>query len=99
MRRRAKIIRFPGAPDPPTPLPSAEAAVERALVEVHRCDQPEAMVVKSLFESEGIPTLLRSRLAHSVHPFTVGAQGEVTILVPQSEAVRGRVLLLRLASS
>ena len=46
------------------------------LVEVHRCDQAEAVVVKSLFESQEIPTLLRSRLAHSVHPFSVGAQGE-----------------------
>jgi hypothetical protein len=65
--------------------------------EVHRCDQPEAMVVKSLFESEGIPTLLRSRLAHSVHPFTVGAQGEVVILVPKAEVARAAVLLARIA--
>ena len=99
MRRKAKIIRFPGAPEPPTHLASPESDDERGLVEVHRCDQPEAMVVKSLFESEGIPTLLRSRFAHSVHPFTVGAQGEVVILVPGSEAVRGRALLTRLASS
>jgi hypothetical protein len=99
MRRRAKILRFPGAPPPPTGEPSPEAAGDRALTEVHRCGRAEAMVVKSLLESEGIPTLLRSRLAHSVHPFTVGAQGEVVILVPQSEAPRGRVLLLRLASS
>jgi hypothetical protein len=57
------------------------------------------MVVKSLFESEGIPTLLRSRLAHSVHPFTVGAQGEVVILVPKKEVARTRALLVRLAPS
>jgi hypothetical protein len=102
MRRRetgrAKIIRFPGAPEPPSRGDSGRAD-DRGLVEVHRCDQPEAMVVKSLFESEGIPTLLRSRLAHSVHPFTVGAQGEVAILVPTQEVTRTRVLLLRLASS
>jgi hypothetical protein len=55
------------------------------------------MVVKSLFDSEGIPTLLRSRLAHSVHPFTVGAQGEVAILVPKREVTRTRALLVRLA--
>ena len=96
MPRRAKIIRFPGAPEPPAPGPPGD---ERGLVEVHRCDRAEAMVVKSLFESEGIPTLLRSRLAHSVHPFTVGAQGEVVILVPESEAMRVRVLLARLPSS
>jgi hypothetical protein len=62
-------------------------------VEVYRCDQPEAMVVKSLFESEGIPTLLRSRLAHSVHPFTVGAQGEVVILVPTADVARAAALI------
>ena len=66
---------------------------------MHRCDQAEAAVVRSLFESEGIPTLLRSRLAHSVHPFSIGAQGEVVILVPASEATRSRVLLARVAGT
>ena len=99
MRRRAKIIPFPGTPQPPIPQASVEAGGERALVAVHRCDQSEAMVVKSLFESEGIPTLLRSRIAHSVHPFTVGSQGEVVILVPEKEVARTRALLVRLASS
>ena len=102
MRRRAKgranVILFPGAPEPPSRAASGKGD-ERGLVEVHRCGQPEAMVVKSLFESEGIPTLLRSRLAHSVHPFTVGAQGEVVILVPKKEVTRTRALLVRLASS
>ena len=49
--------------------------------------------MKSLFESENIPTLLRARLAHSVHPFTVGAQGEVRILVPEVDLERARRLL------
>ena len=89
MPRRAKIIRFPGGP--PT------APDDGPLSEVHRCDGAEAVVVKSLFESEGIPTLLRSRLSHTVHPFTVGSQGEVAILVPQSEAPRSRRLLMRIA--
>ena len=52
-------------------------------------------MVKGLFESEGIPTVLRSRIALSVHPFTVGAQGEVRILVPDAEAARSRRLLAR----
>ncbi len=81
------MIRFPKLPPEPR--------VERGLVEVRRCDQAEAVVVRSLLESEGIPTLLRSRLAHSVHPFTVGAQGEVVIFVPESEAERARLLLAR----
>lgn len=53
-------------------------------------------MVKGLLESEGIPTLLRSRLAPSVYPFSVGDQGEVVILVPEGLATRGRVLLLRI---
>ena len=64
------------------------------LVEVHRCSQAEAMVIRGLYESHGILALFRSRLAPSVHPFTVGAQGEVTILVPESEAARSRRLLI-----
>jgi len=91
MARRGKVIRFPGAPPPSAPEPRDE----RALVEVHRCDQAEAAVVRGLLESEGIPTLLRSRLAHSVHPFSIGAQGEVVILVPEREAARSRRLLTR----
>jgi hypothetical protein len=92
MRRPpARIIPFPGRPPEPESRPN-----ERRLAELHRCDQAEAVVVKSLLESEGIPTFLRSRLAHSVHPFTVGAQGEVAVLVPPSEEAHARVLLLRL---
>lgn len=89
MARRGKVIPFPGV--------RIEAVDDRRLVSVHRCDNAEAVVVKSLFESEGIPTLLRSRLAHSVHPFTIGAQGEVSVLVPASEAARSRSLLARTA--
>ena len=65
-------------------------------MEIHRCDQHEAMVVKALFESEGIPVLLRSRLTHSLHPFTVGAQCEAVILVPASVAMRAALLLARM---
>ncbi len=88
MPKRGKVIRFPKTPPEPRDEPG--------LVEVHRCDRSEAVVVKGLFESEGIPALLRSRLAHSVHPFSVGAQGEVVILVPASLAQRSRLLLARI---
>jgi hypothetical protein len=81
-----KVIPFPLRPAP-------EPRDDRALVEVHRCDQGEALVVKGLFESEGIPVIVRSRIAHSVHPFTVGAQGEVVLLVPRAHAERSRELL------
>jgi len=91
MRRRGKVIPFPTRPDMVRP-----PADERALTELHRCDQAEAVVVKSLLESEGIPALLQSRLALSVHPFSVGAQGEVVVYVPESELARSRMLLARL---
>lgn len=77
----------------PFPKRPAESGEGSALVEVHRCDQREALVVKGLFESEGIPVIVRSRIAHSVHPFTVGAQGEVVFLVPRADADRSRRLL------
>ena len=86
MHTRGKVIPFPRRPPP-------EAGDERALVEVHRCDQGEALIIKGLFESEGIPVVVRSRIAHSVHPFTVGAQGEVTLMVPRADADRSRQLL------
>lgn len=92
--RRGKIIPF-RRHDEPAPPPEDAASDERGLVEVYRCAQPEAMVAKGLLESEGIPTLFRARFAHSVHPFSVGAQGEVVILVPRAEAARARELLAR----
>ena len=92
MARRGKVIPFPIRPGT-TPRNRSE---ERALTELHRCDQAEAVVLKSLLESEGIPAMLRSRLALSVHPFSVGAQGEVIVLVPQRELEHSRVLLARL---
>jgi hypothetical protein len=67
------------------------------LVEVHRCSPAEAVVIRGLCESHGIPSVLRSLLSPSVHPFTVGAQGSVRILVPESEAPRSRRLLIGLA--
>ena len=82
-----QVIPFPKRPD--------DGGDRSALVEVHRCDQREALVVKGLFESEGIPVVARSRIAHSVHPFTVGSQGEVVLLVPRADADRSRRLLSR----
>jgi hypothetical protein len=67
------------------------------LIEVHRCEQAEALVLKSLFESEGIPTLLRSHLISSLHPFSVGDQGQIAVLVPASQVSRCRPLMIRVA--
>jgi len=90
MARRGKIIPFPTRPAAARP-----PADERALTELYRCDQAEAVVVKSLLESEGIPALLRSRLALSVHPFSVGAQGEIAVLVHEFDVPRARAALTR----
>jgi hypothetical protein len=68
---------------------------DRGLIEVRRCNQAEALVLKSLFESEGIPTLLRSHLLSSLHPFSVGAQGQVAVLVPAGDVSRCRPLMIR----
>ena len=83
--RMGQVIPFPKRP--------ADGDERSALVEVHRCDPREALVVKGLFESEGIPVLVRSRIAQSVYPFTVGAQGEAVLLVPRADADRSRRLL------
>ena len=89
MARRAQIIRFPK-----TPPPSPEAAPP--FVEVRRCrHQAEALVVRALLESEGIPVVMRSNLAQSVHPFSVGDQGEVILLVHDTDATRARLILGR----
>jgi hypothetical protein len=87
-RRPGRIIPFPRRRAEPSPRWG-----ERRLVEVRRCDQAEAVVVKSLLDSADIPSFLRSRLTHSVHPFTVGAQGEVVVLVPPADVERARSLL------
>jgi Putative prokaryotic signal transducing protein len=88
MARRAKVIPFPRAPRPPSTAPS--------FTEVRRCrDQGEALVVRGLLESEGIAVLLRSNLAQSVHPFSVGDQGEVVVLVRSADADRARLILAR----
>jgi hypothetical protein len=85
-RRRGRVIPFPARPGTPAPD-------DRSLVEVHRCEQPEALVVKSLLESHGIPTVLRSPLAQSVHPFTVGDQGTLVMLVSKENAAAALRLL------
>ena len=93
MARRAKIIPFPirPAPEPPATAPPAGS-----LVEARRCrDQAEALVVRGLLQSEGIQVVLRSRLAPSVYPFSVGQQAEVVLLVAAADLRRARAVLAR----
>ncbi len=100
MPRRAKILRFPGVAANPdaTSSPTDQRSDEETLVEAYRCNGSEALVVRGLLESHGIRAVLRSRIAHSVHPFTVGDQGEVIVLVAEPQAVRARRLLTRRVS-
>lgn len=61
------------------------------LVEIWRCrNQAEALVIRSVLDSEGISSALRSNLSPSVHPFSVGYQACAVILVPAPEAERAR---------
>jgi hypothetical protein len=100
--RRAKIIRFPTRPatgasvSQPGARSPADSLPADSLVEARRCrDQAEALVVRGLLESEGIRVVLRSRLAQSVYPFSVGHQAEVLLLVAAADLPRARVVLAR----
>ena len=90
-------FRRPGRRRRPVAAPPAPAAADdREFAEVTRVgDQAEALVVRGLLESHGIHVLLRTRLAPSVHPFTVGDQGEVRVLVPRAAHEESRRLLAR----
>ena len=84
MTRRGKVIQFP----------KAKPAPEPALVEVRRCrDQAEALVIRALLDGHDIPAVMRGQLVQSVHPFSVGDAGEVTLLVHAADAERASSLL------
>ena len=86
MSRRGKVIPFPAPAPAPAPGP--------VLVEVRRCrDQAEALVVRALLDGHDIPAVMRGQLVQSVHPFSVGDAGEVTLLVHAADAERARLLL------
>lgn len=64
------------------------------LVEVYRAfGEAEALIIKSLLESNGIPCLLKSHAAPSVHVFTVDGMGEVKVMVNESKAEEARSLI------
>jgi hypothetical protein len=64
------------------------------LIEIHRAaNDEEALVIKGLLESQGIHCILRSRVVHSVHPFSMDGLGEVRILVAEIDAPEVRSLL------
>jgi hypothetical protein len=90
MRGPGKVIPFPQPPG------SRGRASHEVLVEVQRCrDQSEALVVRGLLDSEGIPSVLRGILVQSLHPFSVGEQAEVGVLVHRADVARARDILTR----
>jgi hypothetical protein len=65
------------------------------LVEVYRgSGDMQAQVIKSLLESYGIPCLLRSNAAPSVHLLTMDGMGEVRVMVWESMAEAARRLIV-----
>ena len=65
------------------------------IVEVYRAvGELEAQVIKGLLESYGIPCLLKSNAAHSVHVFTVDGLGEVKVMVRESMVEEARGLIV-----
>jgi len=64
------------------------------LVEVYQsASELEAQAIKGLLESYGIPCLLKSNAAPSVHMFAVDGMGEVRVMVWDSMRERARELI------
>ncbi len=64
------------------------------MIEVYRAlGEAEALVIRGLLESYGIPCLLKSNAAHSVHAFAVDGMGEVRIMVWKSMAEKAKGLI------
>jgi hypothetical protein len=69
-------------------------AKQLKLVEVYRAlGEVEALIIKSLLESNGIACILKSHAAPSVHVFTADGMGEVKIMVRESRAEEAKRLI------
>ena len=67
---------------------------EGKLVEVYRANNGmEAQVIKSLLDSYGIASVLKSNAAPSILAFTIDGLGEVRIMVLDSNAEEARELI------
>jgi hypothetical protein len=65
------------------------------MIEVYRgSGDMQAQVIKSLLESYGIPCILRSNAAPSVHLLTMDGMGEVRVMVWESTAEVARRLIV-----
>ena len=64
------------------------------MIEVYKAKgELEAQVIKGLLDSYGIPCLLQSHAASSVHSFVFDGMGEVRILVSEKVADEARRLI------
>ncbi len=64
------------------------------MIEVYRAvGEEEARVIQSLLDSYGIPSVLKSHAAPSVHVFAVDGMGEVRVMVPTAAAERAKKLI------
>ena len=64
------------------------------LVEVYKAlGEAEALIIKSLLESHGIPSILKSHAAPSIHVFTVDGMGEYGVMVSESKAEDAKRLI------
>ena len=67
---------------------------QERLIEVYRAaGEAEALVIKGLLESNGIPCLLKSNAAPSIHAFAIDGMVEVNIMVRESMAERAKALI------
>lgn len=55
--------------------------------------EAQANIIKSLLESFGIPSLLKSPAAPSIHAFAVDDMGQVSVMVRAEDADAARELL------
>ncbi len=64
------------------------------LVKVYQAaGEMEAQLIKGMLASQGIPCLLESAAAPSVHVFTVDGMGEIRIMVRPSMAEEAKKLI------
>jgi hypothetical protein len=67
---------------------------KQKMVAVYRAaGEIEAQIIKGLLESYGIPCLLKSNAAPSVHMFVVDGMGEVKVMVWESMAEKAMQLI------
>ena len=66
----------------------------KEMVEVYRASgEIEAQIIKGVLENYGIPCLLKSNAAPSVHMFVVDGMGEVKVMVWESMVEKARELI------